>query len=243
MPQTSPPAIAAPPAAPSRGDRSTFSGRVDAFVSWMVTAVDQFGAVASNVYANAVDAYSSVQASAGHSATALDRANSAGVSAGNADASKLAAQASADQAAASTGAGIWVSGANYALGAVAWSPVNRLVYRRIVAGSGATDPSGDAANWAMLGVIGLTVVAVSATTAPAMSGGHYVLTNAAATTVTLAAAPSSGDTVAVTVSNGLTANKIACNGKTIMGIAEDMTIDRASATITLRYLNSTWRIL
>ncbi len=58
MSQTTPPSITpAPTPAPSRGDKSTFSNRVDAFVTWLITAVTEFGNVATNVYNNAVDAY------------------------------------------------------------------------------------------------------------------------------------------------------------------------------------------
>jgi len=67
------------------------------------------------------------------------------------------------------------------------------------------------------------------------------LTNVAATTVTLPASPASGDTVWITVTNGLTTNVIARNGQSIMGVAEDMTIDNANATVELRFVNSSWR--
>lgn len=86
------------------------------------------------------------------------------------------------------------------------------------------------------------VVSVSATTASAVAGGHYVLTNVAASTVTLPASPASGATVAVTVANGLVTNVIARNGQTIMGLAENLTIDSVT-TVTLRFLNSSWRIV
>ena len=42
----------------------------------------------------------------------------------------------------------WVSGTTYAEGAVVWSPINGLGYRRITAsGSGTTDPSSDSTNY------------------------------------------------------------------------------------------------
>lgn len=42
----------------------------------------------------------------------------------------------------------WVSGTTYAEGAVVWSPINGLGYRRITAsGSGTTDPSSDTTNY------------------------------------------------------------------------------------------------
>ena len=90
-----------------------------------------------------------------------------------------------------------------------------------------------------------TVVAVVAgTTQTAVAGSHYILTNVAATTVTLPASPASGDTVWITWTNTLTTNVIARNAQTIMGIAEDMTLDATTnGTVQLRFVNSTWRIL
>lgn len=45
----------------------------------------------------------------------------------------------------------WVSGRVYGLDAIVWSPVNTLLYVRLVAGGGTTDPSADATNWALFG--------------------------------------------------------------------------------------------
>ena len=88
-----------------------------------------------------------------------------------------------------------------------------------------------------------TVSIVAGTTQTAVAGSHYILTNVAATTVTLPASPASGDTVWVTVANSLATNVIARNGNTIMGIAEDMTINALYATVALRYVNSSWRLV
>ena len=90
---------------------------------------------------------------------------------------------------------------------------------------------------------GPPVTVVTATTQAAVAGNHYVLTNAGATTVTLPASPTSGHIVWVTVNNGLTTNIIARNAQTIMGLAEDMTIDVATVTVRLRFINSSWRLL
>ena len=87
------------------------------------------------------------------------------------------------------------------------------------------------------------VTVVSGTTQTAVANNHYILTNVAATTVTLPASPASGDTVWITVTNSLTTNVIARNGQTIMGVSEDMTIDNANATVELRFVNSSWRLV
>ncbi len=84
-----------------------------------------------------------------------------------------------------------------------------------------------------------TMNIVSGTTQTAVANNHYVLTNAAATTVTLPASPAAGDVVWVTVANGLSTNVIARNGKKINELAEDMTIDTAYAGIQLRFTGDT----
>ena len=90
----------------------------------------------------------------------------------------------------------------------------------------------------------LAVVIVTLTTQAATAGDHYVLTNVAATTVTLPATPASGDTVAVTWTNTLSTNVIARNAQTIMGVAENMTLDASTnGTVQLRFVDNSWRIL
>lgn len=89
-----------------------------------------------------------------------------------------------------------------------------------------------------------TVSVVSSTTKTAVAGSHYILTNVAATTVTLPASPASGDTVWVTWANTLATNVIARGGQTIMGSATDMTLDASTnGTVQMRFVNSDWKIL
>lgn len=169
----------------------------------------------------------------------------------NADSLAIAANAtlassSAANAAASANAAIWVSGTTYAIGDVRWSPATRYTYRRITAGAGTTDPSNDATNWALAGTMLLSLV-ISTSTANAMvANQHLVLTNAAASTATLPAAPVAGDQVQITVANGRADNVVARNGQNIMSLAENLTLDNGSnATVTLRFINATigWRLV
>jgi hypothetical protein len=82
MAQTPPPGIDPVPTPEiQRGDRATFSDRVDAFISWLVLAVTQFAALAANVYANAVDAFNNATSAAEDAETALNAAQSASDSA------------------------------------------------------------------------------------------------------------------------------------------------------------------
>ena len=130
---TTPPSVTALPTPPVRSDPSNFPARADAFLSSLPAFQSETNAVVANAYANAVDALASAVAAAANAAAAA--------------ASSAAGANSAAAAAAAFGAALWVSGATYALGVTAWSPVTMLVYRRIVAGAGTTDPSADGANW------------------------------------------------------------------------------------------------
>ena len=131
---TTPPTIdPVPSPAPQRGDRTTFSSRVDAFVTWLSAAVAQFGALATNVYNNATESANFATASS-NSATAS--ANSATAAAGSATA-----------AASSAGAALFSAATNYSAGQSAISNVNFRVYRRITGCTSTTDPANDPANW------------------------------------------------------------------------------------------------
>jgi len=50
---------------------------------------------------------------------------------------------------------LWVSGTEYEIGNLVWSPVDFFAYRRKTDGAGVTDPSADAANWALLDLRGI----------------------------------------------------------------------------------------
>lgn len=196
MSQTTPPTITAAPAdAPQRNDRSTFSTRVDAFVTWLIAAVAQFAAVATNVYNNAVDAYNSATAAAASAATAV----------------------------AATNATVWVSGTTYAIGDGRYSPVNFQTYRRRTAGAGTTDPSLDPTNWERLSFSPPAWVTKTATYTPLAGGNDRVKADTQTTgafPIPFPAAPSDGDTFEVMDvkayfdTNNLT---LTGNGNTIMG--------------------------
>ena len=100
MAQTPPPSIdPVPTPAIQRGDRATFSSRVDAFIMWLVNAVTQFRAVATNVYNNAVDAFQSAAGAATSATNAGNSATAANTSANNAASSANSASTSATNAA------------------------------------------------------------------------------------------------------------------------------------------------
>ena len=62
-------------------------------------------------------------------------------------ASAVTAAASATAAATAINATAWASGTTYAFNVCVISPTDHLVYRRIVAGAGTTDPVSDTTNW------------------------------------------------------------------------------------------------
>ena len=73
-----PPLTPAPEPVPQRGDRTTFSNRVDAFVTWLTAnAIPEIAAICLNAYNNAVDAYNNALAAAASAAAAATSANNA----------------------------------------------------------------------------------------------------------------------------------------------------------------------
>lgn len=122
-------AITPLPTPPSRDDPANFATRADAFLAALPDFATEANALADDVNADAA---------------------SAAADAAAADTSATEAAASAAAAAAASGAVKWVSGTTYTEGAVVWSPINFLSYRRKTTGGGTTDPSLDETNWAKL---------------------------------------------------------------------------------------------
>jgi hypothetical protein len=115
---------------------------------------------------------------------------------------------------------------------------NTLTKATLTAGSNVTITNGTGS--ITIAAAGLpTMNVVSGTTQSATAGNQYVLTNVAATTVTLPASPSAGDTVYVTVANSLTTNIVARNGNKIMSLSEDLTLNTPYASAQLRYADAT----
>lgn len=203
-------------------DRATFTARKLEHLRWeREDLAPDVLAIAQASYDNALDA----------------QANAAVVAANTA-----AVAANAALAALAAGASLWVSGTTYAIGDRRYSTLNGLVYRRLTAGAGTTDPSADGTNWQIVQVSSPTII-VSGTSQTAVAGYEYVLTNVAATTVTLPTPPVVGDKVIVKPANALETNVVNPNGATIEGVSGNMTIDNAYAVVNLQYLNSSWRLV
>jgi hypothetical protein len=80
-------------------------------------------------------------------------------------------------------------------------------------------------------------VQVIGTNTTAVASRTYVLT--ASLTLTLPASPAAGDWVAVQNSSGTTTAVIGRNSSNIMSLAEDLTLDNATASLTLVYADAT----
>ncbi len=224
MSQTAPTTLPSFGTAPSSASPSNFDALMDAFLVAMANLVAPLNSNNTISYNNAVDGYNSAVAAAASAAAAL---------------------ASAASSAANAAVVLWVSGSTYSSGACVYSPITFLTYRRTSSspGSSITDPSADGTRWVVLLPATFPVTIVSTTSQTALAGNEYVLTNVAATTVTLPASPNVGDKVIVKPANGLATNIVNPNGATIEGVSGNMTIDNAYAVVNLQYLNGSWRLV
>lgn len=144
---------------------------------------------------------------------------------------------------AGLGSSLWTAG-TYAIGTLKFSVVDGLLYRRLIATASASDPTVDTTNWALQTTSAPVLVVVSGTTQTGVKNAHYEMTNAAASTFTLPASPAVGDWVWVGFANGRIDNVLARNGKNIMGLAQDMTVNWPYAGLILRYISAGfgWRV-
>lgn len=224
-------AITPLPDPPSRDDAANFRARADDFMA----ALPAFAAECNDTAA-AINADQAATESA---------ANAAAASADDAADSQLAAAASALAAQSYAGAAAWVSGTSYTVGQVVWSPISYLLYRRVVAGAGTTDPSADATNWALASSGAPQLIETASASVTAQANGHYVLTGSSAQEVVLPASPPAGALIWVTVANDRVDNVVRRNGALINKQAEDLVLDDELASVAIRSINSTlgWRTL
>jgi hypothetical protein len=97
--------------------------------------------------------------------------------------------------------------------------------------------------WGSIGGGGFEEVEIITTSRTANTGSLHVILNTL--TLTLPFSPDSGDLVGVVNRSGNTDVILARNGETIMGLAEDLTIDVDGAGFTLVYADATrgWVII
>ena len=111
---------------------------------------------------------------------------------------------------------------------------------------GPTGPTGPTGPVGATGAIPTLNILNNAVTNPeAVTNNHYVLTNTGAPNITMPTTPVAGDSIWITIANGLSTGIMYANGKKIMGSTENMVLDNANATYQMRYINDTigWRIM
>lgn len=253
---TIPTPLTANPDFPSIADRATYNAKAYAWAQAMKTTfTPQLVALASNVHNNALEADADALAT-------FDLKNQAAQSAANAanqvtlasnqvtlaTAEKTAAALSAQTSAQSAALPGWVTGTNYAAGQRAISLINGRAYMSLTAGISATDPATDTARWQLI-TSNRPIVTVTGTSITAATGNHYVMTNAALSTLTLPASPTTGMQVEMTFANNRKDNLVARNGSGLLvndlgaPILEDLVFDAPSVRITLEYAGNAWRFL
>lgn len=212
------------PTPPTRSDPVNFSDRADAFLVGVPIFATETNAISVNVYDNATEAFNSATAAGSSASAAFDHASAAAVS--------------ASAAAAVAGATLWVSGTTYAQGAVVYSPITYLSYRRKTAGAGSTDPSLDATNWVLIGTPGSFPVLVISTNTTALTNTHYVIS--AALTLTLPASPNVGATVQWTDISRTRSCIVNPGIEKIKGVSGNMTLNTNNTGRTIVYTGSTY---
>ena len=92
------------------------------------------------------------------------------------------------------------------------------------------------------GVNTIITTVTTTSTSKTLGTGERCHVDTAGQTITLPATPLSGDIVGVVVGD-FDDTVVARNGSTIMGAAEDFTIDSAYASVDFQYIGSTWRLV
>lgn len=228
MPLVVPTPIPALPVPPTTTDSANFDTRADAFNAALQNAFQPAAnALAGATYANAQHA----QAQAEAAVVTKDAAVAASaVSAQNAEAS-----------AASAGATRWLPDVAYAVGDTRWSPATRMIYRRIVAGAGSTDPSVDAASWSHLGRI--VVVAMAANNMDLSLGDYFSKTITANTTLTVSNVPAAPVRTALIVRLTVTSGVITlpAGWMPVGGVVPAFAVGKTHLLFAVTEGDGTWR--
>lgn len=217
---------------PSTSSPENFDPRADAFLGALPTLQNQINTIAGETNTNA--------------SYANEKATEAETSAAAALVSQNAANASALSAAQSAGAAMWVSG-SYTTGAVAWSPLNGLVYRRkSPGGASPTDPSLDPTKWFVAIMAGMPYLPVTAGSSTATLNIEHALTGFEITQELILPPPTGyvgGEILAVRVANGLDTNYVTFGGYKGNGavLSDDrLVLDDPFASITFRWVDATY---
>lgn len=168
-----------------------------------------------------------------------------GIQAAKVSADAAAAAANSSAILATTGEiPVWVSGTSYQVGNIRYSPITNQNYRRRTVGAGTTDPSLDPSVWQLVNWLGMPIVPITTTTYTAVAGNHYILTHATLPCDITLPIGVSGDTIFITTTGIIIGNNIIpSGGQSIMEVTETMLIDKIKATVPLRYMVNSWRLI
>lgn len=248
---TNPTAPSTVPEFPALSDRVNYNAKAYAWAQHMdLVYPGEMYSLASVTYTNAVEVASNTAAAISSAAAAL---------------------ASETAAASYTNVARWVSGANYAVDVVRFSPITNLVYRCIATATGRTvDPSSDTGYWSSALVQTVASGGTGATTAagaqatlnvPSRTGGGAsgtwtidILGNAASATT---AAACTGNAASATTAQACTGNAAsattaaACTGNAAtatvaanaLGQGQTLQNLTASRAMNTTYTNSTGRLI
>lgn len=148
-----------------------------------------------------------------------------------------------DDAVAAVGAGmgaaLWTAG-TYPVGTLKFGVALGRLWRRTVATASATDPDVDSTGWALMTLPEWPIVYVSGTTHTATRNTRVAMANAAASTLTLPAAPVAGDAIKAKFLNGRTDNQVLLNGARFRGQTDNVLVDVPYFGRTFVYYDSSW---
>lgn len=226
MSLTNPPS--APPAAPPVPNRRTdgqaeFDTKADAYLNWMVTFAAWLGGLLDWLGSFGTHLQTMVSSVEGHKNAA--------------QAAAAAAETSAQTAALIAGAQRWQPG-DYAQGAVVWSPLSLLTYRRVPEGvtASTTDPALEPGAWRLSGSPHSMPVQELSGPGPHQlaTGMHYLLLTADVVAV-MPATAFAQEQLRITNLSGRSGPILQRNGADFRGKAVDLVIDSARANYTFLY--------
>lgn len=230
--------LADPPAAPPPSvpvpnrrtdDQATFDTKADAYLNWMVAFAAWLETLLT--WLGTFGGYLNTQL-----ATLEGHKNSA-------QAAAAAAEVSAQSAALVAGAQRWQAG-DYAQGAVVWSPLSLLTYRRVPEGTtaSATDPALDPAGWRLSGSPHSMPQQVLSTAGPhqLVTGMHYIIT-APDCIAHMPPSPAGQEQLRVTNASGSITPQLHSSTGTFKGHAGHLRLNAARADHTFTFTpNQGW---
>ena len=232
-----------PTPVPSRQDPSNFAARADAFLTALPTFGTEANAVAAEVITNKNTAVSSANTATTQAgiataaaSTATTQAGIATTKAGEAQALTAAYQGALPSNPTTNKTGGDLSNGDWYVNTTTSSirVYSSGVWVTSVSAAGVSSVNGQTGDIDNIREINEVTNTVSAPTTM-VSGGFYIATSA--TTLTLPLSPLNGDWVVVI--NRSSANlTVARNGNNIMGLAENMTIDKQNVPVKLLYVST-----